>query len=121
MSSDIGVEKLMIYRQYMELIYYTLMILHKFPRVERNALNADIRRTTYEGLECLLYAYKVYDKKQKLTYLHELDIKLKFIKALVRVSYRQKYINHRNYGAWSKKLFHLGNLLGGWIVSCQKP
>lgn len=68
----------------------------------------------------MLYAYRLYDKKDKLKYLFDLDIKLKFIKALVRVSYKKKYISSKNYSAWSKKIYNIGNLLGGWIVSCQK-
>lgn len=115
-----GVEDLLIYKQYIELIMYTTNILMKFPKSERFGLNIDIRKATYDGLEDILYAYRVFDKKEKLKYLFELDIKLKFIKTLIRISYRKKYISSKNYSAWSKKIFHIGNLLGGWISSCQK-
>lgn len=114
------VENLIIYRQFVELIYYTLSVLPKYPKVERTSLCEDIKQTTYRGLECILYAYRVYDKSEKLNYLTELDIKLKFIKVLIRISYKKKYISSKNYAAWSKKLFNIGGLLGGWITSCQK-
>ena len=118
--NNLGVEGLLIYKQYLDLIYYTLSLLVKYPKSERFGLNSDIRKATYDGLECILYAYRLYDKKEKLHYLFELDIKLKLIKVLARVSYKKEYINAKNYGAWSRKLFHIGNMLGGWISSCQK-
>lgn len=113
------VEELLIYKQYLELIYYTTTILLKYPKLERYSLNQNIRHTTYEGLECILYAYRLYNRKEKIKYLIKLDIKLKFLKALIRISYPKKYINAKNYAAWSKKIFNIGNMLGGWIVSCQ--
>ena len=62
-------EDLLIYKQYVEFIYYMTNLLSKYPKQERFALNRDIRKATYDGLECILYAYRVYDKKEKLQYL----------------------------------------------------
>ncbi len=115
-----GVEGLLIYKQYLDLIFYVTNLLLKYPKGERHGLSADVREALYDGLKDILLAYRLYNKKEKIHYLNELDVQLKFIKALARISYRKKYINNRNYNAWCKKLFHLGNLLGGWIVSCQK-
>ena len=39
---------------------------------------------------------------------------------MIRVSYKKKYINAKNYAAWGKKLANIGNLLGGWMKSCLK-
>jgi hypothetical protein len=118
MKKDI--EELIIYNQYMQLILYTEMITEKYPRIERLNIVARIKRVTYDGLSNLIYAYKVYDKSDKLKFLNMLDANLKMIKALIRVSRKRKYINGRNYAAWSTKLFNIGNLLGGWINSCVK-
>ena len=103
-----GVEGLLIYRQYIEMIIYTTTLLLKYPKSERYGLSADVREAIYDGLKDILH------------YLFELDVQLKFIKALARISYRKKYISNKNYSVWCKKLYNLGNLLGGWIASCQK-
>ena len=42
------------------------------------------------------------------------------LKVLIRLYYKNKYINKRNYASWSKKITNIGNLLGGWINSCLK-
>ena len=111
------VSELIIYKQFIELIYYTEMITEKYPKIEKLAIVTNIKNTTYEGLKDVLKAYRYYDK---LKVLNELDIKLKFLKVLIRISVRRKYINRKNYAAWSKKINNIGNLLGGWISSFQK-
>lgn len=113
-------EQLVIYQKYMDLIYYTELITEKFPKVSKMDLVPSIKNTTYEGMKCIIKAYKLYDKKDKLYYLNELDINLKYLKVLIRVSNHKKYINLRNYEAWSRKLNSIGIYLGGWINSCLK-
>lgn len=114
------VEELIIYKQFIELIYYTEMITEKFPKVEKNGLVSNIKNNTYSGLKNIISAYKYYDKKDKLKFLNNLDIDLKMLKVLIRISHKRKNINHKNYEAWSKKINNICNLLGGWINSCLK-
>ena len=114
------VSELMIYKEYLELIYYTEMITEKYPKVEKTSLVANIKKNTYLGMEKIILAYKYYDIKDKLKILNELDVLLKMLKVLIRVSHKRKYINNKNYEAWSKKINNIGNLLGGWINSCLK-
>lgn len=114
------VEDLIIYKQYLEMIYYTEMITEKYPKVEKNSIVSTIKNNTYNGMYIILKAFKEYDKIKKIQYLNELDTIMKFLKVLVRISYKRKYINNTNYSAWSKKITNICNLLGGWINSCQK-
>ena len=113
-------EELMIYKQYLELMYYTNMIIKKFPKSERFILCKDIKERTNDGLELILYTYKSFDRKQKLKYLNELDVKLKFLKVLIRVAFKNRYISKKNYDAWSRKITNITNLMGGWIKQCRK-
>ncbi len=110
----------MIYKQYIELIYYTEMITDKYPKHEKLSLVTTIKNTTYQGIKNIIEAYKSYHVADKLTYLGELDSNLKFLKVLIRVSYKRKYINNRNYTAWVKKITNIANMLGGWVKACQK-
>lgn len=114
------VEDLIIYQRYMDLIYYTEMITEKFPRATKFSTVASIKTSTYDGMKYILLAYKMYDKKDKLNYLNRLDVDLKMLKVLVRVSYKKKYITVKNYEAWCRKLNDVGACLGGWINVCAK-
>ena len=113
-------EGLEIYKKYTDLYYYEYMIIEKFPKFERDGLCFDIRNTTYKGLEEIIKAEKTYNKTERLKHLNNLDVHMKILKMLVRISYKKKYINSKNYKSWSIKITNVTNLLGGWIKSCLK-
>lgn len=111
---------LMIYKQYLEMIYYTENITLKYPKSEKGAMVDEIKRITYNGMRKIILANKEFNKNKRIIILNEIDVELKMLKVMIRVSYRKKYINSKNYSAWSKKIYNIGNLLGGWIKSCLK-
>jgi len=113
-------ESLMIYKQYIELIYYTEKITIKYPKSEKLSLVTSIKNNTYEGMKKIILDQKEYNKGKRIIILNELDTDLKMLKVLIRISYKSKYINSKNYAAWSKKIFNISNLLGAWINSCLK-
>ena len=111
---------LIIYPQYMDLVYYSNDLVRKFPKCEQFALVKEIKSTLYSGLRCIIYAIKLYNKQDKLRYLRELDVNLNLLKVHIRISYKYKYITMNNYQTWSNQLTDISNLLGGWINSCLK-
>lgn len=113
-------EGLMIYKQYLGMIYYTENITLKYLKSEKGAMVDEIKRITYNGMRKIILANKEFNKNKRIIILNEIDVELKMLKVMIRVSYRKKYINSKNYSAWSKKIYNIGNLLGGWIKSCLK-
>ena len=111
---------LVIYQKYLELVYYTNDILKKYPKSETFGLVKEIKNSLYSGLRLLMYAIKVYNKKDKLKYLNELDININLFKVYIRLSYKYKYITMQNYQTWSNHITNICNMLGAWISSCQK-
>lgn len=115
-----SLEELKVYQVYVDLYYYTYRITEKYPKAEKVGLVNDIKRITCKGLEDVIEAQRTLDYGKRIAYLYDLDTQLKILKVLVRISYQFKYINGRNYGAWSKKLASVANLLNGWIKQCRK-
>lgn len=113
-------EDLIIYKACLDLIFYTENITIKFPKVEKYSLVSNIKNSTYSIIKKVIMCYKIKDKLKKLTILNEIDVDLKMLKVLVRVSKKRKFISSNNYKAWSRKLTNVCNLLGGWIKSCVK-
>ena len=113
-------EGLMIYKQYLELIYYVENITLKYPKYERDGLVFRIKNITYDGIKDIIYANKEFNKGKRVIILNNLDINLKMLKVMIRVSYKKRYISIRNYNAWSKKIYNINNLMFGWIKSCQR-
>lgn len=111
---------LLIYQKYLELIYYSNDIVQKYPKCERFSLVSEIKKALYAGFRNLLYSIKLFNKKDKLKHLSELDINLDLLKVYVRLSYRYKYISLKNYTTWSTLITDICNMLGGWINSCLK-
>ena len=115
-----NVDDTKIYKVYLELISYIEMICEKFPKEAKNGFVITLKEYLYKGMEDILIAYKEFDKNTKLKYLSSLDIKLKMLKMFDRISYKKKYINIRNYEAWSRKINNVCICLGGWINSCLR-
>lgn len=111
---------LIIYKRYLDLIYYTNDILKKYPKSETFALVKEIKESLYTGFKYIMYSIKSYKKQDKLKYLHELDINLSLLKVYIRLSDKYHYISKQNYESWSKIITDISNMLGGWINSCLK-
>lgn len=113
-------EELKIYQAYTTLVYYTYKITEKYPKYEKVSLVSDIKHVTNNGVEYIIKAQKEHNVIYKLSCLNQVDASLKTLKLYIRVSYKFKYINSRNYGAWSKKVANISNMLNGWFKLCAK-
>ena len=113
-------KSLKIYQRYLELVNYSNDIVRKYPKCENFALVQEIKNSLYLGLRNLMYAVKSFNKKDKLQHLNELDINLSLLKVQIRLSYKYRYISLQNYQSWSTIITDICNMLGGWILSCQK-
>lgn len=113
-------EDLKIYKQYLEMIYYTENITMKYPKVEKYSMVSSIKNITYEGMKLIIYAQKENDKIKRIKILNKLDVKLKMLKVMIRISNKKKYISSKNYYAWSKKITNISNMMGAWIKSCVR-
>lgn len=111
---------LIIYQKYLNLIYYTNDLVRKYPKSENFALVKEIKQTLYSGLSSLMFAIKSYNKQEKLKHLNQFDVQLSLLKVHTRLSYKYKYISMQNYNSWSSQITDICNMLGGWILSCQK-
>lgn len=99
-----SIEETKMYQVYLDFINYIEFITEKYPNNVKNSFVIQIRTDLYSGLRNILSAYKAFDKKDKLLFLNDLDIELKMLKVYARISYKKKYINIKNYEAWSRKI-----------------
>ena len=75
-------EGLIIYKQYLELIYYTENITIKYPKSEKLSLVSTIKNNTYNGIYKIIETQKEYNKGKRIVILNELDTELKMLKVL---------------------------------------
>lgn len=112
--------ELEIIKKYQELILYVYNLLKKYPDDEKMNLANDTKKSLIDGLEKLVSAKKTYYKGDKLKYLMSAEAKLKTLKILVRIAVKNKFINKKNYTAWSYKIVEINDMLEKWIRSCQR-
>lgn len=110
-----NINSLIIYKSMINLIYYSESLLKKYPKIERNMLVNDIRSINYEIIKLIIRGYKEINKSKKYYYLNEIDVNLKLYMVYIRISYKSRYINSRNYGSWSRMITNVSNLLYGWL------
>ncbi|MBQ8473042.1 MAG: four helix bundle protein [Bacilli bacterium] len=113
-------DKYKLYNLYDDLIYYTHNILKKYPQDEKTSLVLDIKNNTYEGMKLIILIFKSYNNESKINNLNLLDVNIKMLCFLIRLSYKNKYINKRNYYVWSNKLNNINNIIGEYIKLCLK-
>lgn len=110
-------EELKILQKTFDMINYAYPALAQYPKGEKFALVADIKRCMDVMLERIIEANKKYYKK---TTLQELDVKVEKLKAYVRLSYNLGFLPPKKYEQWSGLVVEIGRMVGGWIKSVSK-
>ncbi|MDO4369576.1 MAG: four helix bundle protein [bacterium] len=113
-------DDLLIYKAYVDMMFYFYNLVHKYPRCENGVLVCDIKSNLNEGIKYIIYAQKCFDSRERISFLNKLDASLKTLKVYIRISYRKKYISSKNYGASCRKITNVSNLMFGWMKACQK-
>ncbi len=110
-------EELKILQKTFDMINYAYPALAQYPKGEKFAIVADIKRCMDVMLERIIEANKKYYKK---TTLQELDVEVEKLKAYVRLSYNLGFLPPKKYEQWSGLVVEIGRMVGGWIKSVSK-
>lgn len=110
-------EELKILQKTFDMMNYAYPALAQYPKGEKFALVADIKRCMDVMLERINEANKKYYKK---TTLQELDVEVEKLKAYVRLSYNLGFLPPKKYEQWSGLVVEIGRMVGGWIKSVSK-
>ena len=110
-------EDLKILQKTFDMIEFAYPVLAQFPKSEKFAMVADIKRCMDELLELLIEAQKKYYKK---TTLQSLDVTLAKLRAYTRLAHNLGFLPTKKYEAWSARNVEIGKMLGGWIKSAKQ-
>lgn len=107
-------EPLKILQKIEDMMEYAYAALQQFPKSEKYAMAADIKRCMDIVLERCIEGEKAYYKK---TTLREMDVALAKLKVYVKLAYRQRFIPPQKFRVWNDFLSEIGRMLGKWIQS----
>lgn len=93
----------------------TYPIMQNFPKSERYAMTADMKRIMDTMVELTIDA----DNHHRKTALEKLDIANKKLKKYVRLSFRLRFMPPRQYKRWSAMLKEIGQIIGGRIAESR--
>ena len=89
---------------------YTHEALFQFPKKERFLLCGQIQTATDEAMQLIIrFRLKYYEK----TTLEDIDIKVGFLRTLVREAHFFQYISTGKLGEWIGQLDEIGRIIGG--------
>lgn len=94
-------EELKILQKIFDMMEYGYGALAQYPKSEKFALVADIKRSMDRMLERAIEAQKKYYKK---TTLQELDVEVTKLKAYLRLSKNLGFLPMKKYEIWSEKV-----------------
>ena len=107
---------LVLYKKYVDLMYYVYKLSVKYPKSEKSGIVIDIKYKLSLGLNNIIYFHKT----NKILYLDYLDNNLKVLLVLYRISYKMKYISNKNYLSFSKKITIIDNIRRGLYEKYKK-
>lgn len=93
---------------------YMIGVILKLPRTEKFNIGNEYKKLLYETLENILYIEKI-DKYKRLYYLNIIDTKLNVQRILLRIMYKNRWIDNKKLEVSMNKIYEIGKILGGLI------
>lgn len=102
----------MLERKICDMMDYAYKALAQFPKSEKFALAADIKRCMDQIMERSVEGLKKYYKK---TTLQQLDVELEKLRLYIRLSHSLGFLPDSKYDKWSAMVDELGSIIGSWM------
>ena len=93
--------------------------IRRFPKQDRHTLGQKSQQLTLEILELLFTANSAFGVERFNTQ-KQIDLKLKILKIVIRLSHDVRAIDQKHYLALEEKLVEIGRMLGGWMKTNKK-
>ena len=107
-------EELTLIPKYEKYMQYMIDVITKMPRTEKFNIGNEFKTVMYKMLENILYINKVENSK-RLHYLNLIDAELNTQRIMIRVMFKNKWIDEKKYKVSMELLYEIGKILGGLI------
>ena len=95
-------------------IQYMLEIIMKLPRTEKFSIGNEYKQSMYKMLENILMLSKVIDT-EKINYINVIDAQLNVQRILLRIMYKNKWIDEKKFNDVIELIYELGKIIGGLL------
>lgn len=95
-------------------IEYMIDVIIKMPRTEKFNIGNEYKQSMYKMLGSILYINKL-DVSKRLYYINQIDADLNFQRVLLRIMYKNRWIDTKKFDVAIDKVAEIGKILGGLI------
>ena len=92
-------------------IQYSLEMLNQIPRTEKFNLGNEYKKVMYETLENIFYLQKIHISKW-LWYLNKIDAELNVQRCLLRILYKNRWIDVKKFNVTIQMIGEIGKIIG---------
>lgn len=101
-----------------DMMLYAYPALNQFPKSEKFAMVADIKRVMDEMLElCIEIDKKIYRKNS----LQNLDVANAKLQAYLQMAKLLRFLPIKKYEIWSAQSVEIGKMIGGLLKAVKQP
>lgn len=95
-------------------IQYMLELIMKLPRTEKFSIGNEYKSSMYNMLEEILLLSKIPDQ-EKLNYINRIDARLNSQRILLRIMYKNRWIDERKFNYIIEIIYEMGKIIGGLV------
>lgn len=95
-------------------IQYMLEVIMKLHRTEKFSIGNEYKQSMYKMLENILMLSKVIDT-EKINYINVIDAQLNVQRILLRIMYKNKWIDEKKFNYVIELIYELGKIIGGLL------
>lgn len=107
--------KLILIPKIEKYIEYMINLIIKLPRTEKYSIGNEYKLSMYQMLENVLYISKSNDRFKCLKILNKIDAELNSQRILLRIMYKNKWIDSKRFNIVMEQIYEIGTIIGGLI------
>ena len=107
-------KELMLIPKSEKYIQYMIETIMKLPRTEKYSIGNEYKKSMYKMLENILILSKILDT-EKLNYINKIDAQLNAQRILLRIMYKNKWIDQKKFNYIIEMIYELGKIIGGLL------
>jgi len=104
-------ESMVLHQKLSDFADWMFPVVDRFPKREKFALCTQIKNSTFAAIRLSIQVQK--SAREKLRYLHDLDVELQMLRFLLRHAHQAQYLDARRLELAMRKLVEIGKIVGG--------
>ena len=94
---------------------YMIELILKIPRTEKFSIGTEYKNSMYKMLENIMYLNKINVGNSRLVLISKIDADLGVQRILLRIMYKNQWIDKKRFEYAMSLIYELGKIIGGLV------